>query len=161
MLANQYFAHTSPAGVTPWSWFAKNGYSYKYAGENLAVYFTSAEDVYSGWLASPTHKANIIDPRYTEIGVGVAQGEYQGYPAIFVVQHFGYPKNAGTLTAPSAPKDTTGALTDIAIAPAAEPTETQTAVLGENSESAPSSIEPGSVVVTPNKESYSVSLKGQ
>jgi len=159
MLANQYFAHTSPAGVTPWSWFAKNGYTYTYAGENLAVYFTSAEDVYSGWLASPTHKANIIDPRYNEIGVGVAQGEYQGYPAIFVVQHFGYPKNADALKEPSKPKGA-DVLTDLAIAPEVPiPQITETAVLGVESESVPSIITEGSVVVTPNKDSYTLSLK--
>lgn len=91
MLAHQYFAHTSPDGVTPWSWIKGQGYYYQNAGENLAVYFTQAEDVTAGWMASPTHRANIVDTRYTDIGVGVAQGEYNGYPAIFVVQHFGEP----------------------------------------------------------------------
>lgn len=93
MLENQYFAHTSPEGVSPWSWFGKAGYTYTYAGENLAVYFTTAEDVQAGWMASPTHKANIVDTRYSEMGVGVSQGTYNGYPAIFVVEHFGYPKS--------------------------------------------------------------------
>ncbi|MCX6723023.1 MAG: CAP domain-containing protein [Candidatus Staskawiczbacteria bacterium] len=37
MVANNYFAHTSPTGVSPWFWFLKVGYNYKYAGENLAI----------------------------------------------------------------------------------------------------------------------------
>lgn len=39
MIQNQYFSHTSPSGVTPWFWFLKAGYSYRYAGENLAIGF--------------------------------------------------------------------------------------------------------------------------
>ncbi len=91
MLQEQYFAHTSPAGVTPWSWMAKAGYRYLYAGENLAVHFTSAEGVGDGWLASPSHRANIVNSRYTEIGIGVSQGEFEGFPTTFVVQMFGQP----------------------------------------------------------------------
>src|SRR6266481_8288367 len=39
MVANSYFAHTSPAGITPWHWFDAVGYSYEFAGENLAANF--------------------------------------------------------------------------------------------------------------------------
>lgn len=91
MLANQYFAHVSPSGLTPWSWMVDVGYKYKYAGENLAVHFSSAEGVQEGWLASPSHRANIVNENYTEIGVGVAMGEFEGYSTTFVVQMFGQP----------------------------------------------------------------------
>lgn len=91
MVANQYFAHVSPTGLTPWSWMVKADYKYKYAGENLAVHFTSAEGVQEGWLASPSHRANIVNENYTEIGVGVAMGEFESYPTTFVVQMFGQP----------------------------------------------------------------------
>lgn len=91
MVSNQYFAHVSPSGVTPWSWMIQSGYKYKYAGENLAVHFTSAEGVQEGWLASPSHRANIVNQNYTEIGIGVAMGEFEGYPTTFVVQMFGTP----------------------------------------------------------------------
>jgi hypothetical protein len=100
MMVNQYFAHNSPSGVTPWSWIKGTGYQYKYAGENLAVYFTQAEDVNAGWMASPTHRANIVDTRYSDIGVGVAQGTYNGYPAVFVVEHFG---KSSSIQAPAEP----------------------------------------------------------
>lgn len=91
MLANQYFAHTSPAGVTPWDWFSQVGYRYLYAGENLAVHYTTAEDVGEGWMASPSHRANIVNPSYTEIGIGIAYGTFEGAPSYLVVQMFGSP----------------------------------------------------------------------
>lgn len=91
MLRHQYFAHTSPAGITPWEWFKKVGYKYRYAGENLAVHFYEAEDVQVGWMASPAHRANIVNPNYTQIGVGVVTGNFEGVATTFVVQLFGTP----------------------------------------------------------------------
>ena len=96
MLKNQYFAHTSPAGVTPWDWIKKFGYKYRYSGENLAVHFQEAEEVEAGWLASASHRANIVNSNYTEIGVGVVNGIFEGVPTTFVVQMFGTPVSGGT-----------------------------------------------------------------
>jgi hypothetical protein len=90
MFLNGYFAHTSPEGTTPWYWFRSFGYNYRSAGENLAAHFTQAEDVEAGWMASPTHRDNIVSDRYNEIGVGVAQGVFEDYQTTFVVQMFGY-----------------------------------------------------------------------
>jgi hypothetical protein len=91
MAAKGYFSHVSPDGSTPWDWMAKVGYTYSYAGENLAVNFVDSDDVVSAWMASPEHRANILDANYTEMGYGIAQGEYQGKAATFVVQMFGAP----------------------------------------------------------------------
>ncbi|MBP9748914.1 hypothetical protein KBD18_01785 [Patescibacteria group bacterium] len=91
MLAKGYFAHTSPQGVTPWSWIRNAGYKYRSAGENLAVHYTSAEGVKDAWLASPSHRANIVSTKYSEIGVGVVQGTFENFPSILVVQMFGKP----------------------------------------------------------------------
>lgn len=91
MSQNGYFAHNSPAGITPWYWFEKAGYDYEYAGENLAVNFTNSEDVSAGWMNSPTHRANILSPDYKEIGISMAGGVYQNNNTIFVVQMFGTP----------------------------------------------------------------------
>lgn len=91
MAANGYFAHNSPAGLTPWYWFAKVGYDYQYAGENLAVNFTNSEDVSNGWMNSPTHRANIMSTDYKEIGISMSAGMYQNNNTIFVVQMFGTP----------------------------------------------------------------------
>jgi len=90
MITNQYFAHNSPDGLTPWSFIGGAGYSYVVAGENLAIHYTQAEDVTAGWMASPTHKANIMDERFNEIGVGIVRGTFDGYEdTVVVVQMFG------------------------------------------------------------------------
>lgn len=91
MARNGYFAHTSPDGKSPWYWLSQVGYKYSTAGENLAVNFYDSDDVARAWMNSPTHKANIIKKEYTEIGIGVARGMYQGEDTIFVAQFFGKP----------------------------------------------------------------------
>lgn len=91
MLKEGYFAHASPDGRVPWDFIQKAGYDYLSAGENLAVNFIEAENVETAWMNSPTHKANIVNKNFEEIGIGIAQGEYQGHQAIFVVQMFGTP----------------------------------------------------------------------
>ena len=89
MVQNNYFNHTSPTGVTPWFWFLRAGYKYKYAGENLAIGFFDSQEVYNAWLNSPSHKANIVNPNYTEVGTAVVGGFGQSNNAIVVVQEFG------------------------------------------------------------------------
>jgi hypothetical protein len=91
MATNGYFAHTSPTGKTPWYWLEQVGYNYQYAGENLAINFSDSQDVTNAWMASPTHKANIVKENYTEIGTGVATGMYQGKETVFVTQVYANP----------------------------------------------------------------------
>jgi hypothetical protein len=91
MVASNYFAHTSPAGVTPWYWFWNVGYQFSYAGENLAVNFSESQDVTAAWMGSPEHRANILDPHFTQIGVAVAEGNFEGRPATYVAELFGTP----------------------------------------------------------------------
>lgn len=92
MAARGYFAHNTPEGYLPWYWLDKVGYQYDHAGENLAVNFTDSKDVVDAWMKSPTHRENIVKPIYTETGIGLASGVYDGRPAIFVAQFFGTPK---------------------------------------------------------------------
>ncbi|MDQ1284307.1 MAG: hypothetical protein QG620_655 [Patescibacteria group bacterium] len=89
MIKNNYFAHTSPSGTAPWHWFEKNKYDYRYAGENLAINFLTAEEQHKAWMNSPTHRKNILNANYQEIGVAVAAGEINGQTAIISVQEFG------------------------------------------------------------------------
>jgi hypothetical protein len=84
-----YFAHTSPQGKTPWYWFDQVGYSYIMAGENLAVNFFESSDVAQAWMDSPTHRANVVKKDYREIGIGVANGVYEGKNTVFVAELFG------------------------------------------------------------------------
>ncbi|MFT5037005.1 MAG: hypothetical protein ACI9VM_000577 [Candidatus Azotimanducaceae bacterium] len=94
MAANQYFAHHSPDGISPWHWFSQVGYNFVHAGENLAIYFTDSDEVMQAWMNSPSHRANIMNDTYTEIGIGTASGMYQGAQTVFVVQLFGTPAAA-------------------------------------------------------------------
>jgi hypothetical protein len=102
MVQNGYFAHTSPAGVTPWYWFENVGYSFSYAGENLAVNFSDSNDVTNAWLNSPEHRANILNANFKEIGIATAQGTYEGHDAVYVVELFGTPSSVLSQTAGSA-----------------------------------------------------------
>lgn len=87
MLARQYYSHTTPEGHTPLYFLDAVGYKYLNAGENLDLtYKSTADDVHTAWLNSPAHRANLLLPQYTEIGVGVAEGEYQGEHVTFVVE---------------------------------------------------------------------------
>jgi hypothetical protein len=90
MINDQYFSHTSPSGITPWYWFLKAGYNYKYAGENLAIGFFESREVFQAWLNSSSHKANIINPKYTEMGTAVLSG-FGDQNTIVVVQEFASP----------------------------------------------------------------------
>lgn len=91
MAAKSYFAHNTPEGKTPWYWFEQAGYKYTYAGENLAVNFENSEDVERAWMNSRGHFLNIMNPKFTEIGIATSTGIYKGRTAVFVVQMFGAP----------------------------------------------------------------------
>lgn len=89
MIKNNYFEHTSPQKITPWYWFQKNNYDYKYAGENLAINFISAEEQNNAWMQSRSHQDNILNTHYQETGVAVKQGVINGKNTILTVQEFG------------------------------------------------------------------------
>ena len=91
MFAFNYWAHNSPSGRDPWSFFKEVNYHYLYAGENLARDFADSEGVVSAWMASPTHKDNILNEKYQEIGVAVVNGTLEGMETSLVVQLFGTP----------------------------------------------------------------------
>lgn len=91
MAAKGYFSHVSPDGVSPWYWLEQSGYSFLYAGENLAVNFSDSEDVIKAWMDSPGHRANILNGKFTEIGIATAFGKYKGKDTVFVVEFFGRP----------------------------------------------------------------------
>jgi uncharacterized protein YkwD len=89
MFKHNYFAHTSPQGIDPWYWIRQAGYSYQYAGENLAMDFVTSAAVHKALIASATHRKNILNPNYKEIGIAVLSGNFEGRQTIIVVQTFG------------------------------------------------------------------------
>jgi uncharacterized protein YkwD len=89
MFEEQYWDHFGPNGETPWQFIIAAGYNYVYAGENLAKGFRTAEGVVEAWMASPTHRENILSKNYKDIGVAVKEGVLEGKQTILVVQMFG------------------------------------------------------------------------
>jgi hypothetical protein len=91
MVDHGYFAHNSPTGVTPWHWFKEAGYTFLYAGENLAINFVDAQAVRDAWLASPKHRENLLDIKFEEIGMAAMDGMYKDGSTMYIVQLFGTP----------------------------------------------------------------------
>lgn len=70
MSSKNYFSHTSPTYGSPFDQMATFGITYKSAAENIAQGQPTAEAVVSAWMASPGHRQNILDARFTHIGIG-------------------------------------------------------------------------------------------
>lgn len=101
MFRYNYWAHTSPRGVEPWKWLGDVGYSYSIAGENLAKNYPTAVATVDAWMASPSHRENILNDRYTEVGFAVAEGTLEGRPTTLVVAFYGAPAEQPTFAADS------------------------------------------------------------
>lgn len=90
MLSSDCWSHYCPNGQSPWDFFAEAGYEYQYAGENLAEGFKNSDSVMNAWLNSPTHKENLLNKNFTEVGFGIVNGTFQGKENnIIIVVHFG------------------------------------------------------------------------
>lgn len=89
MFAHNYWAHTSPQGRTPWDFVLGEGYKYSLAGENLAKNFSDSRGVVEAWMASLTHRENILKSSYQDIGFAVVNGVLNGEETTLVVQMFG------------------------------------------------------------------------
>lgn len=97
MIAGNYWAHVSPTGVEPWKWFNDVGYKYSVAGENLAKNYPTAQSTVTAWMNSETHRANILNDAYTEVGFAVVQGPLQGdADTTLVVALYGKPVEEAT-----------------------------------------------------------------
>lgn len=73
MIKNNYFGHTSPVYGSPFDMMKAQGITYKTAGENLAGAPT-VERAHTGLMNSEGHRANILKPAYTKIGIGIIKG---------------------------------------------------------------------------------------
>ncbi len=92
IIQKNYFAHTTPSGKPFYRFIQESDYTYRSAGENLAISFTTAEDTIAAWMMSQKHRENMLDKNYEEIGIAVASGNFQGKNTIVVVQLFGEPR---------------------------------------------------------------------
>lgn len=92
MFAKQYFEHVSPTGVGPGDLATQAGYAFVVEGENLALGdFGSDKGLLDAWMNSPGHRANIMNASYTQIGIAVGKGVYEGQTTWLAVQEFGKP----------------------------------------------------------------------
>ena len=89
MLARRYFAHESRDGKTVRERARAAGYDWRTIGENLAENQFSVDEVMDGWLRSPSHRRNILNPSFKELGVGLALGRSGQHYRVLWVQAFG------------------------------------------------------------------------
>ena len=101
MFEDDYWAHIAPDGTTPWDFIKGEGYRYTYAGENLARDFNKSDSVVKAWMNSQTHRENLLNPNYTEIGFAVVNGVLNGEKTTLVVQMFGKPVGAKVVNKPA------------------------------------------------------------
>lgn len=92
LFKNQTFSHNIDDKKFS-TWVKEAGYEYSFVGENLAIDFVTSEGVIKAWLASPTHRKNLLNEKFNEIGVAVLEGKFQGETTTIVVQIFGTPLN--------------------------------------------------------------------
>ncbi|WP_411113781.1 CAP domain-containing protein [Streptomyces sp. 029-5] len=74
MAARAFYSHTSPEGLAPWDRAAAAGAAHRGIGENIACGQRDPREVVRGWMDSPGHRANILEPGFTHLGVGFAGG---------------------------------------------------------------------------------------
>ncbi len=77
MVSKSYFSHTSPSGGTMVSRVNATGYVYSTIGENIAAGSSTATATMTQWMNSPGHRANILNPKFRELGVGYAPSKDQ------------------------------------------------------------------------------------
>lgn len=95
MFTHQYFEHVSPKGDSASKEAEVVGYEYITLGENIALgNFKDDNALVQAWMNSPGHRANILHTKFTEIGIAVGKGTYEGRQTWIAVQVFGKPSNA-------------------------------------------------------------------
>lgn len=140
MATRNYWSHNTPEGTQPWVFVQNAGYQYLKAGENLAYGFDSSDEAIVGWMNSPTHKANLLDTAFKEVGFGIANNaDYQsnGNQTI-VVAMYGNPYTPAPAAQPAAcPEGHTGTPPNCsapatAAAPATKPAVQNSATSGSS-----------------------------
>ena len=91
MAARNYFSHTSKGGSQADGRARHAGYNWQRIGENIAAGQISAQQAVAGWLASPSHCPNIMNPHFTEMGAAYAVNP-ESDSLIYWTQVFGTPR---------------------------------------------------------------------
>ena len=107
MVNRNYWSHQTPDQQEPWAFISATGYTFQKAGENLAYGFNNNGQVVAGWMNSPTHKMNMLDKAFDEVGFGVANATNftnNGKSTVVVAM---YAKKSSVSAAGSLPSTTT------------------------------------------------------
>lgn len=94
MTEKGYFAHKSPDGRMSWDFIDRSEYAYLFVGENLAMNFTSAQTAHKALMLSESHKKNILNNKYSDVGLAVLVGVINEKKTNVLVQIFGSANNA-------------------------------------------------------------------
>jgi hypothetical protein len=123
MVAHNYWSHSSPDGKEPWWFISNTGYKYTTAGENLAYGFISSSATVTGWMNSPSHRANLLNNSFQEVGFGIANSpDYvsSGEQTV-IVALYAKPVSAATAVAPTASPAPSARTEPTVTAPSANP----------------------------------------
>lgn len=98
MAIRNYWSPISPNGQTPWQIIQSTGYHYQTAGENLAYGFSSSKSLFTAWDDSASHKGNMINGSFEDVGFGIARTpDYQSQgPETIVVALYGSTQPSAT-----------------------------------------------------------------
>jgi hypothetical protein len=96
-----FLKHSIPQSDGTWLVLDNAGYAYKMAGENLAVHIFDSQDLAAYWMTSPSHRKNILNPEFKDIGVAVIPGVYAGENSFYMAAYFGTPKQENSIPAGS------------------------------------------------------------
>lgn len=118
MFAKNYWAHYGPNGEKPWDFITKSGYTYVAAGENLARDYNDSKAVVDAWMNSPSHRENLLNNNYQDMGIAVVDGTLLGHETTLVVQIFGKPYNAVA----QLPREEKANVSSVPLAESAKPT---------------------------------------
>lgn len=90
MAEKEFMEHVGPDGTHPRDRIQRAGYPMLYCGENLAMGYSTPEQTLKAWMNSPSHRVNILNPDYDEIGLGYATGfsTHYGDACAYWVQEF-------------------------------------------------------------------------
>jgi hypothetical protein len=91
MLEVGYWSHNAPDGTAPWHWIKSAGYDYINAGENLARGFNTTDSIMQAWLDSQSHRANILNRDYSEVGFAAVNGDMDGRKTTLIVAMYASP----------------------------------------------------------------------
>jgi hypothetical protein len=98
MVRGNYWSHISPDGRSPWSFITAAGYNYQKAGENLAYGFEKPDTTLNAWMHSPSHRANVLNRGYSQVGFGIAHSNnFVGHgSSTVIVAMYGSPATNAT-----------------------------------------------------------------